>query len=212
MFFVGTGCSKQKDQIQQTSNQENQNISINSEITTKNILTEKDFGSFGLLDTIQNKPEYTFEVQINPQLPNYKFHVVSYNTSTLEYGYIEIFNTVNITKPVQIIELYDSSDRFFSDKITTFFTAKDINFDSFSDIGVPIDNGATWISYQYWIFDQETNTFITAPVTDDFKEISSNGLEFDKSKKQITNYSLTAGIGKTKSIYQFENGRLKLLE
>ncbi len=98
-----------------------------------------------------------------------------------------------------------------ADSLPLHFNAADINFDGFTDIGVVVDGGAKWGSYQYWIYDQKTGKFITSPVTEDFRRITSNGMTFDKERKQIIVVGLF-GTGESRKLYQFKNGRLNIVQ
>ncbi len=174
----------------------------------KHILSEKDFKSTGLMVQDQSEKQSVFTVSINYALPVYTFHVVSFS-NTMSGGYIEVFKEHDFT-PMQIIQL--DPNMWLSGQVHLSFTVQDINFDGISDIGVVVDGGALWVSYQYWIFDNESGMFITAPVTEDFRNISFQNIMFDTHKKQVIAYGLIGAIGRYKHTYQFENGRLLLVE
>lgn len=184
-----------------------QSPNTNRVVKTDKILTEKDFNGMGLASREQNQKEDYFKVQINPKLPVYTFHVASFTTTS--GGYIEVFKG-NETKPIQKIIL--NPNMWLSDEVPAFFNVQDINFDGISDIGVVVEGGALWGSYQYWVFDNKTGKFIAAPVTDDFRKITFNSITFDTNKKQVIASGLIGAVGGYRDIYQFQNGRLKPLE
>jgi hypothetical protein len=168
-----------------------------------NILTEEDFpGGYGLQLYRPNEKEETFRVRIHPNLPPYVFHVVSFSASPTSS--IEIFHSTTDTKPFQTIPL-DPNARF-GEMSPVFFTVQDINFDEFSDIGVPQDGGAKWTAYQYWTFDPKTGTFVSSPAAKDMLKIGYNFISFDKTKKQITTDNLE-GAG-SRRLYQFQKGHI----
>lgn len=189
-------------------------LSRTSEVTTttsavkdEKILSEKDFNGMGLASGNQNGKEDFFKVQINPTLPVYAFHVASFTATTR--GHIEVFKGQE-TKPIQVINL--DPNMWLSDEVPAFFNVQDINFDGVSDMGVVVEGGALWGSYQYWIYDNKTGTFITAPITQDFRKITFNSITFDTNKKQVIASGLIGAVGGYKNIYQFQNGRLKPVE
>lgn len=155
----------------------------------------------------RNLVEDTFSLQDSPDLPRYTFHVTSFTSTT--QGKIEIFKDNDLRKPMQVIKLNPNS--FLADEIAGSFSIQDINFDGLSDIGVVVDGGAKWASYQYWIYDKKTGRFISAPITKDFGKIGFNEIEFNKEKKQVTTRNFS-GVGSLKSVYQFANEHLRLLE
>lgn len=155
----------------------------------------------------RNLVEDTFSVQDSPDLPQYKFHVTSFTSTT--QGRIEIFQDNDLHKAVQVIKLNPKS--FLAGEIAGSFSIQDINFDGFSDIGVVVDGGAKWASYQYWIYDKKTGRFVTAPITKDFEKVRFNEIKFNKEKKRVTTHNFL-GVGSLKSVYQFANGHLGLLE
>lgn len=170
---------------------------------TEKILTEKDFpGGYGLQLYRPNEQEETFRVRIHPNLPPYVFHVVSFSASPTSS--IEIFHSTTDTKPFQTIPL-DPNARF-GEMSPVFFTVQDINFDGFSDIGVPFEGGAKWTAYQYWTYDPKTGTFVSSPAAKDMLKIGYNFISFDKAKKQITADNLV-GSG-SRRLYQFQKGRI----
>ncbi len=145
-----------------------------------------------------------FHVSISSSTPAYMFRVVS-SSSTANVGdRIEIFRDPNFETPLQIIQL--SPDRRLADMAPKFFSVQDVNFDGFLDIGLPIDGGAKWSSYQYWTFDQVSGKFIRSPVTDDLRNIPFNFVSFDSQKLQITTDNLEGAGWRT--LYQFQNGHI----
>lgn len=178
-----------------------------STVKDEKILTEKDFNGTGLASRNQNGKEDFLKVQISPKLPVFTFHVTSFTTTSR--GFIEVFKGQE-TKPMQVINL--DPNMWLSDEIPAFFNVQDINFDGISDIGVVAEGGALWGSYQYWVFDNKTGKFITAPVTQDFRKITFNSITFDTNKKQVIASGLIGAVRGYKNIYQFQNGRLNPVE
>ncbi len=144
-------------------------------------------------------------------MPVYTFHIVSIQPDGTPAGspFIEVFQEGKTSEPLQKLQLNPNS--FMADSLPKTFHAADINFDGFTDIGVIVDGGATWAAYQYWMFDPMTGKFITTRETDELRNIGSQGLSFDKGKKQIIGPSLL-GTGATLKVYQFENGDLNILK
>jgi hypothetical protein len=173
------------------------------------ILTQDDFSGFGLKHRdMSAAAEATFRVRISSEQPIYTFHVMSFTTST--QGAIEVFRGNASSTPVQTIAL--DPNMWNSDSVALFFNVRDINFDGYADIGVVVEGGALWGSYQYWVFDPKTGLFTTAPVTDDFRNISFNWITFDSSQKQIRTTNLLGAVGWIRSVYQYEDGHLRLLD
>lgn len=169
------------------------------------LLTTKDFpGGSGRSGQRPNETQDIFTVLINPELPPYTFHVRSFATTTNTQGSIEIFRDEDTTKPRQTILL--NPNMRFRDMVPVFFTAQDINFDGYADIGVPIDGGAKWSSYQYWVFNPETGMFITTEASKDLEKIGFNFISFDQKNNQIITDNLSGSGWRT--LYQFQAGRI----
>lgn len=168
-------------------------------------LTPKDFlGGSGRSGQRPKETDDTFTVLINPELPLYTFHVRSFATTTNTQGSIEIFRGEDTAKPIQTI-LLDPNMRF-RDMVPVFFTVQDITFDEYADIGVPIDGGAKWSSYQYWVFNPKTGTFITTEASKDLEKIGFNFISFDPQNRQIITDNLS-GSG-LRALYQFQAGHI----
>lgn len=183
------------------------------------ILTEADFNGFGLIGNVQNRQEEIFRIQIaplkKPQPPVFAVHVLSFKTTpdgtTVAPGYIEIFKDNDRTNLVQKIEL--DPNMWLPGEIPLFFTVQDINFDGYADIGIAVEGGAKWGSYQYWVYDKEIQSFVTAHITEEFRKLRFNAIKFDKEKKQIKVGGFLNGIeGSWVEIYQYEKGDLRLID
>jgi len=203
MSFLGAGCAPAVHTATQNPSPQTAPATTTTDHAGVNeqLLTEKDFRGYGLGTRRVNQTEDFFHVQINPAIPAYTFHVISFVKAV---GKIEIFRETNLSAPIQTIPL--DPEMRLSDMAATFFNVQDVNFDGFADIGLPVDGGAKWSSYQYWIFDQKTGMFIQTPLTDDFKKISFNFIAFDPKKRQVTTDNL-AGAG-WRTLYQFQNNHI----
>lgn len=169
------------------------------------IFTESDLENFSFPN--RNSQAQTFYLQINKNIPAYTFQVVSFSTSTGASGYIEISRGIN-TKPIQKIML--DPNQFMADEVSRTFTAHDINFDGYLDIGVVVDGGAKWASFQYWIFNPNTGKFVNSALAKDFRNINFNQIKFDPKNKQIQTNNMIGTLTAQKTIYQFQNNRLRM--
>lgn len=177
------------------------------------ILTKKDFGglvssSREVVSAERNETEGTFLVQINPRLPSFIFHVTSFTTTT--QGQIEIFRNSTTTKPSQIIAL--DPNIWVANEVPLFFSVHDINFDGFADIGLAVEGGAKWASYQYWTYDTSTGQFEISPITQEFRKIYFNEIKFDNTNNEIITNNFFGPSMSDKSVYAVVRGHLKLLE
>ena len=171
------------------------------------IFTETDLENFFAVN--RNPHDQTFYLQINKNIPAYTLHVVSFSTSTGDLGYIEIARGIN-TKPIQKITL--NPNDFRAEDVPLTFTAHDINFDGYLDIGIVVNGGAKWASYQYWIFNPKTGKFVTSALTKDFSNVISNQIKFDTKHKQIITNNFYGPAITNKTVYQVVGGRLKIME
>ena len=140
LFCLGSGCRHRSDlPVANTTG------SLSD--LRERVFTEADFNGFGLAaPALSNPQEFTFKVRINPKLPVYSFLVVPF-TSGMQ-GHIDVFRGQNTAKPQQVIRL--DPDMWLRDRVPTFFNVADINFDGYADIGVVVEGGAQWGSYEYW--------------------------------------------------------------
>lgn len=203
LSFIGAGCAARPT----PQGPAKPNPTSTSDVNESPILTQADFGGFGLKSGKRSEPNQTFRVRISPNQPIYRFHVTSFTTST--QGEITIFRGDSTTS-TQTIEL-DPNIRL-NDNIPISFNVHDINFDGYADFGVLADGGALWGVYQYWIFDPTSETFITSSTTDDFRTISFNNILFDDKNQQVITYGLLGAVGQEKMIYQYQKGRYQLID
>ncbi len=172
------------------------------------VLTEKDFSGSGLSIRRPSSAQDTFSVVIHPSLLPYTFRVTS--DEVYRQGQIEVFKEGDASNtPIQVISL--DPNMWLYDMVPSFFNVQDVNFDGFVDIGVPHEGGAKWVSYTYWIFDQKTGRFLTAPASKDLAKIGFSLISFDKEKRQITTTN-TPGVGSARSLYQFQQDRIYKLK
>ncbi len=211
-----SGCGfYSKNSTLQTTSSTSSNMDADLDTTStlqdlsQRIFTEKDFSSFGLGATaLRNQNEFSFKVQINPTVPTSTFRVVSFNAFVP--GYIEFFQQ-NEFRSIQKFEL--DPNMINNDNIPLFFNVADINFDGYADIGIPMESGALWIAYQYWIYNPQTQFFVKAPVTKDFGKIHFGlSLTFDKTKKQIIATGVSSASQSYKNTYQYTSGRIVPVE
>lgn len=179
---------------------------ISKEIREK-IYSTADFNGHGRT----NKSDRTSEilhVEINPQLSPVTFLITSFTSTT--HGAIYIYRDSK-PDPVQTILLPDP-DMFLGDRIHEFFNVADLNFDGYLDIGVLEEGGTKWGAYQYWLFDEKTNTFVENTFTQDFRKLNFNQIIFDQATKQITINNFCGTLICDKDIYQVTNTHLNLFE
>jgi hypothetical protein len=104
------------------------------------------------------------------------------------------------------------TEPWFSEELVQRFTARDVNFDGYTDIGVRVAGGAKWGTEQYWVFDPTTKKFISNQLTSDLRNIAHNEIKFDTSNEHIiTNNFIGPGVYQ-KTIYGIKNGRIIELE
>lgn len=169
------------------------------------ILTEKDFyGGMGLSTKKPNQTEDWFRISIHPGIAPLTFHVVSASTTASTAGFVEVYRSPDSGNPTQTIHL-DLGMRLV-DMLPTFFNVQDVNFDGFSDIGVPVDGGAKWSAYQYWTYDSSKEEFVTSTISSDLNKINFNFISFDAENKQIITDNLEGAGWRT--LYQLRDNHI----
>ncbi len=220
IIFTGAGCVQEKSFVSGEksipSPTTSSTVSAASEIKTsleslKNrVFTEQDFDGFGLKHkdaALRDQRAFYFKVSIHPQKPVYVFRVISFTATTS--GRIDIFRDNELIKPLQTIAL--NPNMWQAENVPLFFTVQDINFDEYGDIGVLVNGGAKWGSYQYWVYNTKTGTFVTSSLTDELAAIAFNDIAFDKTNQRLIVRNLP-GVGASRSIYQLTAGHFRLLE
>jgi hypothetical protein len=87
------------------------------------------------------------------------------------------------------------------------FEARDVNFDGYVDIFFIREGNGTWGRWDYYLFDPQSERFVTNNLTHDLDELRDNGLDFDWKTHEIRApflFGLCGGM----DIYTIGKGRL----
>jgi len=189
------------------------------------VLTAEDFlRDYGdnRIDRGSGREEVSFLIEINPQLPVYRFRLIPDPIALANcddprlrdrcvedrprVGRIEI-STIGDPTILQTIEVASYA---WASMFTQHFQAKDVNFDGYLDIATLDGYGAKWSAYDYWLFDELSGRFITNSFTRMLRKLDFNEMTLYPETKEIhTTHLPSVCFGR--KIHKVINGRLALM-
>jgi hypothetical protein len=125
-------------------------------------------------------------------------------------GWIRVFSC----ETGALVESLEAESTSSPEQFLRWFDARDVNFDGYLDIAVVRDFGAKWGRQTWWVFSPALGKFISNGFTKALGQVSANGLELDRARRNIVAPKLTnlTGCGGTKDIYHVEQSdRLVLI-
>ena len=94
-----------------------------------------------------------------------------------------------------------SSDTTLLDGDKGFISFEDINFDNIPDLAITTSFGVANLYLDYWVFDEETNTYVAVG--------NHNQFALDPDKKVLSNITKLNASNYEHNLFVWENNRLK---
>lgn len=152
-------------------------------------------------------------ISVNPKLKPYQLRLVYTNTPQTDDPRLVariIITREWQTEAIQTLNIESSCDDGF---VSQFFRIEDINFDGYLDIAAPLDHGAKWASFNYWVFDAKSGKFITNALTKQLRGLGGNEMILSPKEQTIHIKRLNLGGEGTLvgEVYKVANNRLTVI-
>jgi hypothetical protein len=184
--------------------------------TREKVYTAEDFRK-GAVDRGPSPEAKPLLVEIAPGLPPYRLQFIpdkgaaasdAGNSEKVRHVGRIVISRRGSAAAIQTIEL---ESHLPAPDVMKWFDAKDINFDGYLDLAVPLDSGAKWMSFTYWCFDKSKGRFATSMLSDELREVRAMSIELDPQVDEIHAWHLGADCPGLHEIFKIVDGHLVLV-